>query len=114
MKDRQKSPPPLPRRAAEPPTWAHNGHCSPEASATGGRVPVLPLVDAVEGQDLLLSLGGLPDALGRAGRSGDDAIHVAPDLPGDDPGGVVVPHEGQVANLQSEEQRRLMEALGRI
>lgn len=57
---------------------------------------------AVEGHDLLAALAVVVDPLRCCGGSGDDAVHVAPDVPGDDPRGVVGLNRRQVANLDQD------------
>lgn len=58
-------------------------------------------IDTVEGHDLLPALGVVVDPPRCRRRSGDDTIHLTPDMPGDNPRSSIVLHKCQVANLHS-------------
>lgn len=55
----------------------------------------------VKGHDLLLASGVVKDPPCCGGRSGDDTVHVTPDVPGDNPRSIIVLQKRQVANLHS-------------
>ena len=64
--------------------------------------PVSLLHDnAVQGHDLLIAPSVSVDPLGCFCCSGDHAVHVTPELPGDDPRSVVILNNSQVGNLHS-------------
>lgn len=62
--------------------------------------------DAVEGHDLLLAMCVVIDPPCRCRCFGDDTIHIATDVPGDDPGSIIFLHQRQVANLYPKRQRK--------
>lgn len=69
---------------------------------TEGLPVALLHINTVKAHNLLPPLGVVVDPPRCRGRFGDDTIHVAPDMPGDDPRSIVVLHTRQVADLYSE------------